>query len=158
MSDKTDAALHLTGQSLPTEHSGHAKDMPGWCEPWQRPVSAMPFFTALPRQSWSLTLWRNLRLAGPCWGLCLLYISMSVTNPFGGIAGNSWYTKIADMCALSGLGWICLFGLAVQIELAYLGRILIGIGCSVGFLGSLALAGDGFLLVSSGFWQVCPCL
>ncbi len=33
-----------------------------------------------------------------------------------------------------------LFGLAETLWLAYFGRILIGIGCSVGFLGSLALA------------------
>ena len=44
-------------------------------------------------------------------------------------------------CALSlAAAGSVLFGLAQQVELAYLGRILIGIGSSVGFLGSLALA------------------
>ena len=40
---------------------------------------------------------------------------------------------------LAALGSL-MFGLAETLWLAYLGRILIGIGCSVGFLGSLALA------------------
>jgi len=37
-----------------------------------------------------------------------------------------------------------IFGSAETVELAYFGRILIGIGCSVGFLGSLALASSWF--------------
>lgn len=37
-----------------------------------------------------------------------------------------------------------IFGLAEVPEMAYLGRVLIGIGSSVGFLGSLALAGAWF--------------
>ena len=50
-------------------------------------------------------------------------------------------TRLLLSCALSlAAAGSVLFGLAQQIELAYLGRILIGIGSSVGFLGSLALA------------------
>ena len=50
-------------------------------------------------------------------------------------------TRLLLSCALSlAAAGSVLFGLAPQIELAYLGRILIGIGSSVGFLGSLALA------------------
>ena len=44
---------------------------------------------------------------------------------------------------LAGVGSI-LFGLAHSIEVAYLGRFLIGFGSSVGFLGSLALASKWF--------------
>ena len=44
---------------------------------------------------------------------------------------------------LAGFGSI-LFGLAHSIEVAYLGRFLIGFGSSVGFLGSLALASKWF--------------
>ena len=50
-------------------------------------------------------------------------------------------TRLLLSCALGlAAAGSVLFGLAQQIELAYLGRILIGIGSSVGFLGSLALA------------------
>ena len=50
-------------------------------------------------------------------------------------------TRLLLSCALSlAAAGSVLFGLAQQVELAYLGRILIGIGSSVGFLGSLALA------------------
>ena len=44
---------------------------------------------------------------------------------------------------LAGVGSI-LFGLAHSVEVAYLGRFLIGFGSSVGFLGSLALASKWF--------------
>lgn len=44
---------------------------------------------------------------------------------------------------LAALG-SALFGLADNLYLAYLGRLLVGIGCSVGFLGSLALASAWF--------------
>lgn len=61
-------------------------------------------------------------------------------------------TRILLTCSLSlaALGSV-LFGLALQIELAYLGRILIGVGCSVGFLGSLALARNWFPAGQFGF-------
>ena len=61
-------------------------------------------------------------------------------------------TRILLTCALglSAAGSV-LFGLAVQIEIAYLGRILIGVGCSVGFLGSLALARKWFPPHQFGF-------
>jgi MFS family permease len=48
----------------------------------------------------------------------------------------------AALC-LAGIGSV-LFGIAESIELAYLGRFLIGVGSSVGFLGSLALASKWF--------------
>ena len=44
---------------------------------------------------------------------------------------------------IGGIGSV-LFALAQSIEMAYLGRILIGIGSAVGFLSSLALAGKWF--------------
>jgi len=45
--------------------------------------------------------------------------------------------------ALAAVGSI-IFGTATSIEAAYIGRILIGIGSSVGFLGSLSLAASWF--------------
>lgn len=44
---------------------------------------------------------------------------------------------------LAALGSV-IFGTATSIEMAYLGRVLIGIGSSVGFLGALSLAGNWF--------------
>lgn len=44
-----------------------------------------------------------------------------------------------------------IFGLAEHLYLAYLGRILIGVGCGVGFLGSLALASRWFPPTRFGF-------
>ena len=44
-----------------------------------------------------------------------------------------------------------LFGLAEHLYLAYFGRILIGVGCGVGFLGSLALASRWFPPSRFGF-------
>jgi len=44
---------------------------------------------------------------------------------------------------IGGLGSV-LFALAQSIEVAYIGRILIGVGSAVGFLSSLALAGKWF--------------
>ena len=49
--------------------------------------------------------------------------------------------SLALSCA--GAGSI-LFGLAESLYIAYLGRVLIGVGCGVGFLGSLALASRWF--------------
>ena len=61
-------------------------------------------------------------------------------------------TRILLTCALGlAAAGSVLFGLAAQIELAYLGRILIGVGCSVGFLGSLALARRWFPVHQFGF-------
>ena len=73
--------------------------------------------------------------------------------PLGALL-ETFGTRILLTCALGlAAAGSVLFGLAAQIELAYLGRILIGVGCSVGFLGSLALAGDGFLFISLVFWR-----
>ena len=54
-------------------------------------------------------------------------------------------TRIILTAALSiaALGSL-LFGSATSIEVAYIGRVLIGIGSSVGFLGALTLAGKWF--------------
>ena len=45
--------------------------------------------------------------------------------------------------SIAALGSL-LFGTATSIEVAYIGRVLIGIGSSVGFLGALMLAGKWF--------------
>jgi len=50
---------------------------------------------------------------------------------------------LSGFLLLAGLGSI-LFAKATSIEIAYLGRFLIGFGASVGFLGSLALASKWF--------------
>jgi len=50
---------------------------------------------------------------------------------------------LSGLLLLAGLGSI-LFAKATSIEIAYLGRFLIGFGASVGFLGSLALASKWF--------------
>ena len=50
---------------------------------------------------------------------------------------------LSGFLLLAGLGSI-LFAKATSIEIAYLGRLLIGFGASVGFLGSLALASKWF--------------
>ena len=50
---------------------------------------------------------------------------------------------LSSALVLAGVGSF-MFGMADSLEMAYLGRILIGIGSSVGFLGSLALASKWF--------------
>ena len=50
---------------------------------------------------------------------------------------------LSGFLLLAGLGSI-LFAKATSIEIAYLGRFLIGFGVSAGFLGSLALASKWF--------------
>ena len=50
---------------------------------------------------------------------------------------------LSGLLLLAGLGSM-LFAKATSIEIAYLGRFLIGFGASVGFLGSLALASKWF--------------
>ena len=50
---------------------------------------------------------------------------------------------LSSALVLAGIGSF-MFGMADSLEMAYLGRILIGIGSSVGFLGSLALASKWF--------------
>ena len=57
---------------------------------------------------------------------------------------------LSSALLLAGLGSF-LFGVADSIFLAYLGRVLIGIGSSVGFLGSLALAAKWFAPSRYGF-------
>ena len=64
--------------------------------------------------------------------------------PLGGILdfiGTRYLLSSAIALAAAGS---FIFGAANTIEMAYLGRILIGIGCSVGFLGSLTLAAKWF--------------
>lgn len=50
---------------------------------------------------------------------------------------------LSSALLIGGIGSV-LFALAQSIEVAYLGRILIGVGSAVGFLSSLALAGKWF--------------
>lgn len=57
------------------------------------------------------------------------------------IIGTRILLSLALMLAAIGS---LIFGTAETVGLAYFGRILIGIGCSVGFLGSLALASSWF--------------
>ncbi len=52
-------------------------------------------------------------------------------------------TLLSTALLIGGIGSV-LFAVAQSIEMAYLGRILIGIGSAVGFLSSLALAGKWF--------------
>ena len=64
--------------------------------------------------------------------------------PLGGIldvVGTRYLLSTAVAIAAAGS---IIFGVAGSIEMAYLGRILIGVGCSVGFLGSLTLAANWF--------------
>ncbi len=64
--------------------------------------------------------------------------------PLGGlldVIGTRYILSSAIAFAAAGS---ILFGISTTIEVAYLGRILIGIGSSVGFLGSLALAAKWF--------------
>ena len=70
------------------------------------------------------------------------YVLMQV--PLGAML-ETFGTRIllSGFLLLAGLGSI-LFAKATSIEIAYLGRFLIGFGASVGFLGSLALASKWF--------------
>ena len=58
---------------------------------------------------------------------------------------------LSGFLLLAGLGPI-LFAKATSIEIAYLGRLLIGFGTSVGFLGSLRWPRNGFPRSVSPFW------
>ena len=64
--------------------------------------------------------------------------------PLGGMLEVFGTRRLLSLALLlAGIGSF-LFGTAHSLEVAYLGRILIGVGSSVGFLGSLALASKWF--------------
>ncbi|MEC8091924.1 MAG: MFS transporter [Pseudomonadota bacterium] len=70
------------------------------------------------------------------------YVLLQV--PLGAMLETFGTRILLSVCLLlAGVGSI-LFGLAHSVEVAYLGRFLIGFGSSVGFLGSLALASKWF--------------
>ncbi len=64
--------------------------------------------------------------------------------PLGGMLETFGTRRLLAAALLMAATGSFLFGIAQSLEVAYLGRILIGIGSSVGFLGSLALASKWF--------------
>ncbi|MEL7430373.1 MAG: MFS transporter, partial [Pseudomonadota bacterium] len=62
-----------------------------------------------------------------------------------GVLIDRWGARLLLSLALSvaGIGSV-VFATATSVELAYVGRLLIGIGSAVGFLGSLAIASKWF--------------
>lgn len=70
------------------------------------------------------------------------YVLMQV--PLGALIDRLGVRVLLSTALLIGGFGSVLFALAQTIEMAYLGRILIGIGSAVGFLSSLALAGKWF--------------
>ena len=60
--------------------------------------------------------------------------------PLGAMLDTVGTRRLLSLALMLAAAGSLLFGVSRQIELAYLGRVLIGIGSSVGFLGSLALA------------------
>ena len=154
MSDKIDVAMHPTKQSLPTGHSRPAKGY-AWLV-WSLAAISFgyAFFHRVAPSVMVSDLMAEFAIGGVMLGtLSALYFYPYVLLqiPLGALL-ETVGTRILLTCAL-GLASVgsVLFGLAVQIELAYLGRILIGVGCSVGFLGSLALARRWFPAHHFGF-------
>lgn len=70
------------------------------------------------------------------------YVLMQV--PLGALIDRLGVRALLSTALLIGGIGSVIFALANTIEIAYLGRILIGIGSAVGFLSSLALAGKWF--------------
>ncbi len=70
------------------------------------------------------------------------YVLMQV--PLGALIDRLGARLLLSAALLIGGVGSVLFALAQSVEIAYLGRILIGIGSAVGFLSSLALAGKWF--------------
>ena len=70
------------------------------------------------------------------------YVLMQV--PLGALIDRLGVRLLLSTALLIGGIGSVLFALAQSIEMAYLGRVLIGIGSAVGFLSSLALAGKWF--------------
>ena len=154
MSDKADAALHPARQPVPTGHSKPAKGY-SWLVWALAAISfGYAFFHRVAPSVMVSDLMAEFAIGGAMLGtLSALYFYPYVLLqiPLGALL-ETVGTRILLTFALglAAAGSI-LFGLAVQIELAYLGRILIGVGCSVGFLGSLALAGRWFPPHQFGF-------
>lgn len=70
------------------------------------------------------------------------YVLLQV--PLGALIDRLGVRLLLSIALLTGGIGSVLFATAQTIELAYLGRILIGVGSAVGFLSSLALAGKWF--------------
>lgn len=70
------------------------------------------------------------------------YVLMQV--PLGALIDRLGVRALLSTALLIGGIGSVIFALAQSIEMAYLGRVLIGIGSAVGFLSSLALAGKWF--------------
>ena len=154
MSDKTDAALYLTRQSLPTDHSVHAKGY-AWLVWALAAISfGYAFFHRVAPSVMVSDLMAEFAIGGAMLGtLSALYFYPYVLLqiPLGALLETVGTRKLLTCALCLASAGSVLFGLAVEIELAYLGRILIGIGCSVGFLGSLALARRWFPAHQFGF-------
>ena len=154
MSDKTDASLHPTGQPLLTGRSKHAKEY-AWLVWTLAAISfGYAFFHRVAPSVMVSELMAEFAIGGAMLGtLSALYFYPYVLLqiPLGALL-ETVGTRILLTCALvlAAVGSV-LFGLAAQIELAYLGRFFIGVGCSVGFLGSLALAKRWFPSHQFGF-------
>ena len=154
MSDKADAALHPVRQPVPPGQSKRAKAY-SWLVWALAAISfGYAFFHRVAPSVMVSDLMAEFAIGGAMLGtLSALYFYPYVLLqiPLGALL-ETVGTRILLTFALglAAAGSI-LFGLAVQIELAYLGRILIGVGCSVGFLGSLALARRWFPPHQFGF-------
>jgi len=70
------------------------------------------------------------------------YVLMQI--PLGALLDNLGARTILVVSLTTASIGSILFGLSEVLWLAYAGRILIGVGCSVGFLGSLSLASRWF--------------
>ena len=154
MSDKNDAGLRPTGHLFPTGGSKSKKGY-AWLVWALSAVSfGYAFFHRVAPSVMVSDLMTEFAISGAMLGtLSALYFYPYVLLqiPLGALL-ETFGTRILLTCALGlAAAGSVLFGLAAQIELAYLGRILIGVGCSVGFLGSLALARRWFSVHQFGF-------
>ena len=154
MSDKNDAGLRPKGHLFPT---GRCKSKKGYAWlVWALAAISFgyAFFHRVAPSVMVSDLMAEFAIGGAMLGtLSALYFYPYVLLqiPLGALL-ETVGTRILLTCALGlAAAGSFLFGLAAQIELAYLGRILIGVGCSVGFLGSLALARRWFPVHQFGF-------
>ncbi len=88
-----------------------------------------------------------------------LFLSLCVASGAAwGDAPEHWHADLLSLALMLAAIGSLIFGTAETVGLAYFGRILIGIGCSVGFLGSLALASSWFRKINNmPFWQGLRC-
>ena len=154
MFDKNDAGLRPNGYLCPTGRSKPKKGY-AWLVWALAAISfGYAFFHRVAPSVMVSDLMAEFAIGGAMLGtLSALYFYPYVLLqiPLGALL-ETFGTRILLTCALGlAAAGSVLFGLAAQIELAYLGRILIGVGCSVGFLGSLALARRWFPVHQFGF-------